>query len=172
MKFNEFKKQTELIFNEYFKNSRITTRFVNCLGKSIFIDAILESQEEDCINGYKENDIIDFNLMIILNDNFNVDSDELNNINVFDSNISYKHLKPVNKPYLYCERKKIKFLNKNYSYDNFIKSYKKSIKKLYDSIYDDVLNNNFIDVEKYDVRKGIYVDSPQKRVLKKLNLNL
>ena len=142
MKFEEFKKEIEAVYNGKFSNSLCECKIFRCLGRSLTIDCYLAADKRECNNGYFENDIFSVSFMAYMPDDW-TEADELPEV------VEFKALKSTIKTapeveYFYCGYEKIAYRKTKTTPEKFIQTFKKYVDRLHTALLEQYISNNLL----------------------------
>lgn len=145
MKVNEFLKEIEGNYNKYFTNSKCHTKLSTSLYHDIDVRCYLANNENECVNGYWENDMLSIIFSIETEEgefpkDVNLYSDIPENLILKIHDKSYL-LKSENQ-YLAYGRKNLSFRKTKGNSKKLINTLDKYFKKLHDELLNDIEKDN------------------------------
>ena len=145
MTMKKFLEEIEKTYSKYFPNSKCFVKLSKNLYHSISINCFLANDRIELSGGYWENDMFSITFWIDtekgqFDKNIILDSEVPNNLKLECTNKSYL-IKP-NTKYMAYGRTKLTFRKTVGNDEKILKSLDKFFKKLYDSLLEDIENNN------------------------------
>lgn len=141
MKFAEFAENIKEVYNGKFAHSACMVRPYRCLGKSIVIDCYLAENLGECANGIAGNDMFKISFCIGLPDNFNYETDELEESLVMQCWGNNYLVKPENQ-YLCYGRRKVAYRKATGTAEKLVTVFGKFVDKLHAQLLEDLNSGN------------------------------
>ncbi len=156
MKYGEFKKELERVYNSKFKDSQCVVTCSGNLYNSIWIDLFLSKNQSECICNIRSNDMFHcvFNVKTVKGEFTEkiTDNTELDNADLVLENVYNFYMINPTIQYMAYGSKKINYRKTTGNTDKILKAFERFVDKLYDSVCESLENgeihNNYIDIVK------------------------
>lgn len=122
----------ELVYKEFFKESKIRLSRSSFMNKVLFIQLYLAKDEKEEINGYFDNDMFSITFEITDNGQGNYTMEKLS---------SNYLIKPISK-YMAYGRKQLPFRKTQGNEDKIIATFKKYVENLHEALLEDLEQDN------------------------------
>ncbi len=155
MKYGEFKKELERIYNEKFKDSQCVVES-STFYKSIWITLFLSKNQSECANNIRMNDIFHIQFRIAtVNGEFEsiIENDtELDGVDLVLENTNNCYMTKPDNQYCVYGSKSVTFRKTKGDTSKILKSFEKYVTRLYDSLVadleNDIIHSSHIDMVK------------------------